>query len=101
MKKLLKIRIEEFRRLPTALLTLAMFAGFASVGQAQDMPELVVTAQRLEAPELASELRHDLRSGATDAVWETRVTVAAALGIRLTGEDRPVRIAGSGAGKRG
>ncbi len=101
MKKLLKIRIEEFRRLPTALLTLAMFAGFASVGQAQEMPELVVTAQKLGAPELTCELRDDLRSGATDAVWDTRVAVAAALGIRLTGEDRPVRIADRGAGSRG
>lgn len=101
MKKLLKFRIEEFGRLPTALLTLALFAGFASVGQAQDMPELVVTAAKTELCDTAATLRDDMQAKAQLAVWQTRVSVASDLGLRLTADDRPLSLAGRDAGKRG
>ena len=101
MKKLLKFRIEEFGRLPTALLTLALFAVFASVGQAQVMPELVVTAAKTELGDTAAALRDDMQAKAQLAVWQTRVSVASDLGLRLTGDDRPARVAGADADKRG
>ena len=101
MKNLLKTRLARFGRLPTALLVLVLAAGFASVGQAQDMPELVVTAEKTELGETAAALRDGIQAKAQLAVWQTRVSVAFDLGLRLTGEERPPRVAGKDTGKRG
>jgi hypothetical protein len=101
MKNPLKMRLARFGRLPTAVLVLALAAGFGSVGQAQDMPELVVTAEHSELGETTAALRDGIQAQAEFAVWQTRMSVAFDLGLRLTGEDRPSRVAGKHAGKRG
>ena len=106
MKIELKNRFGRIVRLPIVLLVLAFGAGFASVGQAQDIPAIVVTAERPTrcAPLLSwqhRELRNAIRDGASHAVWKTRVSVATDLGVKLNSRQRPFTIAGKDAYGRG
>ena len=105
MKIELKNRFRRIARLPTVLLLLALSAGFASVGQAQDIPVIVVTAERpticASALTRDQKLRNAIRSGASHAVWKTRVSVATDLGVKLNSRQRPFRVAGKDAHTRG
>lgn len=88
--------------LPTVLLTLAFGAGFASVGQAQDIPETTVTAQSTSicGPDLA--MRTELRSTAERAILATRINVAVDLQMRLSRQQkRSLKLAGKPPGTRG
>ena len=106
MNKLVKNRIARIFRLPTLLLLLAVSAGFASVGQAQEIPTIVITAERPEKCEslltMRSEARGtEIRTDAARAIWKTRVSVATDLSAKLNDKQRPFRIAGKYTDKRG
>lgn len=91
-------------QLPTVMLTLALAVGFASVGQAQDVAEIVVTAEKPEHNVTAALIREEMQSEARLAAWKTRMDVATDLGKRLSMENRPERVAVGTAvksGKRG
>ena len=79
-------------QLPTVMLTLALVVGFASVGLAQDVAEIVVTAERPTLELNAALIREEMQSEARLAAWKTRIDVATNLGKRLSTEHRPERI---------
>jgi hypothetical protein len=80
-------------QLLTVMLTLALVVGFASVGQAQDVAELVVTAEKPRHDVTAALIRDEMQSAARLAANKTRVTVVSDLGERLSKENRPARVA--------
>lgn len=94
-------RRTRIRLLPTAMLSLALGAGFASVGHAQDISPLGAGAMDTALRMTAGELREEIRSTAHRAVWLTRVNVARDLGVRLSSQQRPFRLAGRDTGQRG
>lgn len=79
-------------RLPTVLLTLALAAGFASVGHAQDVAEIVITAQKPDRDAHATLIREEMQSDARLAARETRIEVASELSQRLNRANRRARI---------
>ena len=106
MNTLLKNRLLRILQLPTVLLVLALNAGLASVGQAQEIPSMIITVARpshcesdlsLHNKALGNQIRTDARL----AVWKTRVSVATDLGVKLNNQSRPFRIAGKIMDKRG
>jgi hypothetical protein len=102
----LKNRLTRISRLPIVLLVLALGAGVASVGQAQDIPNMVITAERPSHCESAPALRKqevsdEIRTTADDAVWETRIRVARDLGAKLNRLQPTFRVAGKYLDKRG
>ena len=80
-------------QLPTVMLLLASLAGFASVGQAQDVAEIVVTADKPEHDAKVALIREEMQSDARLAASQTRMEVMAELGRRLSKENRPPRVA--------
>ncbi len=72
MKTLLKNRLVRIQ-LPTVLLGLALYAGFAVVGYAQDISSMVVTAERPAHSDSVLMLRDEVRATARGAVWNTRL----------------------------
>lgn len=88
-------------QLPIVMLALALAAGFASVGQAQNVAEIFVTAERPEHDVTAALIREEMQSEARLAAWKTRMDVASDLDKRLSMENRPERIAAVKSGKRG
>jgi len=100
MKTLLKNRLVRIQ-LPTVLLGLALYAGFAAVGYAQDISSMVVTAERPAHSDSVLMLRDEVRATAGDAVWNTRLRVATSLGAKLATQPHPTRLAGRYSGKRG
>jgi hypothetical protein len=98
MNTLLKNRLLRISQLPAVLLALAINVGFASVGQAQEIPSMIITAERPSNCEslqtLESEaLTRQIQTDALLAVWKTRVSVATELGVKLNDQQRPFRIA--------
>jgi hypothetical protein len=95
MKNRLKIRTARILQLPTALLMLAVITSIASVGRADEISSMVITAPRpthcvsLEArrDEL---LGNEMRMEARLAVLKTRLRVATDLDVKL-GNPRPAR----------
>lgn len=88
--------------LPTVLLMLASGAGFAPVGQADDIPHTTVTAQASPSCGELTVEQEAMHAEATRAVWDTRISVATDLYERLSRQHRrSFRVAGSDAGKRG
>ena len=87
--------------LPTAALMLALGAGVPSLGQAEPMPQLVVTAQKAPHGTAVETLRNTMQVEAQEAVSATRISVATELGLRLTGQHRAFRVASTDPGKRG
>ena len=85
-------RVFRGAQLPTVMLTLALAVGFASVGQAQDVAEIVVTADQPRHEMRAALIREEMQSEARLAAWKTRIEVASDLGKRLSTENRPERI---------
>lgn len=97
MKHFESVRAQRNRSLPTVLLTLALAAGFASVGHADEIPQVTTVAK---APLAAPKLGNEMQATADTAVAATLDAVAAELDARLKGERR-VRIAARGNAKRG
>jgi hypothetical protein len=98
MNTLLKNRLLRNFQLPAVLLALAMNVGFASVGQAQEIPSMIITAERPSRCESLQKLESEaltrrIRTDAHFAVWKTRVSVATELGVKLNNQQRPFRIA--------
>jgi len=93
MKTERNFRARRGAQLPTVTLLLALLVSFASVGQAQDVAEIVVTADKPEHDENAALIREEMQSDARLAVSKTRMDVAAELGQRLSKENRPPRVA--------
>ena len=87
------IRAWRGAQLPTALLTLALAVGFASVGQAGEVTEMVVTAQKPRHEATSALIRNKVQSDAQSAARETRIDVANDLGLRLSKEFGPARVA--------
>ena len=102
MKTELKNRFGRLAQLPAVLLALALGAGFASVGHAEDIPSsMVITAKRPTQCESALTLRNHIRDTARLAVWKTRVSVASDLGRKLNNREPEYRVAGDFADQRG
>ena len=93
-------RRTRFGLLPTVMLLLALGAGFASVGQAEETA-LGQAKATMVRPAAASQMRNEIRSTAHRAIWLTRVNVATDLGVRLNSQQRPFRLASRDMGKRG
>ena len=93
MIRLTKNRYSRFQSLPTAVLSLALCVGLASVGQAEEvLQEITITAKPV-VHNTAEVVRNDIRSTAADAAWRTRVNVASKLSMRLNGQRRAYRLA--------
>jgi hypothetical protein len=93
MKTLLKNRLVR-NQLPTVLLGLTLYVGFAAVGYAQDISSMVITAQRPAHDVAVLTLRDEVRATAKGAVWNTRLSVATDLGAKLTTQPRSTHVAG-------
>ena len=93
MKTERNYRVLRGAQLPTVMLTLALIAGFASVGQAQDVAEIVVTAEKPRHDETAASIRDERQSAARLVAQKTRIDVVSDLGERLSKENRPARVA--------
>ena len=88
--------------LPTVLLTLALMAGFASVGQAQDIPQTTVTAQAPLACDSDGSIRSEMQARAERAVRGTQINVASRLNRRLFRQhQQSFRVAGGDLRQRG
>ena len=106
MKMKLKDRIARIVQLPTVLLILALNASFASVGYAEEIPTMVITAERpSECDSVLTQydaaLGREIKTTAELAVWKTRVRVATDLGVKLNSRQRYLRLAGLNVKKRG
>ena len=82
----------------TALLSLAFFAGSASVGHTQELPSLVITAERPVHSDFSSSIRDEIRERTQVAVWMTRINVRTDLGVKLS---RAHQVAATDVNKRG
>jgi hypothetical protein len=90
----LRKRITRLAQLPTVLLTLALIAGFATVGHAEGIPSMVITATQPSHCD-GSTLRNEIQAKARLAVWQTRVSVGTDLGVKLNTQWRRTRVAGT------
>ena len=88
-------------RLPTALLSLAILAGSASVGHAEEIPTLIITADRPVHADFSSSIRDEMRDSTEVAVWMTRISVGTDLGVKLGRSNRSFRLAAADMNKRG
>jgi len=89
-------------RLPTVLLSLALSAGCASVGQAEDITTLVITAKRPAVIDFTASIQDEMRAGTQIAVWQTQISVSTDLGVKLNQPSRAYRLAANGGtSKRG
>ena len=87
--------------LPTVLLSLALFAGSASVGYAEELSSLVITAERPAHSSFSSSIRDEMRADTETAVWMTRINVGTELGVKLSQPGRTYRLAALDMNKRG
>ncbi len=85
----------------TALLWLAIFAGSASVGHAQELPSLVITAERPVYSDFSSSIRDEMRNRTQIAVWMTRFNARTDLGVKLGQHGKTYRVAAIDTNKRG
>ena len=93
MNRLTKNRKARFQSLPTALLWLALGAGFATVGQAEESLQNLTVTEKAVPVSNAGDLRQEIQTSAQDAAWRTRVSAASKLGVRLKGQHRSYRLA--------
>ena len=100
MKTLLKNRLVRIQ-LPTVLLGLALYVGFAAVGYAEDISSMVITADRPTHSKPVLMLGDEVRATADGAIWKTRLSVATDLGAKLTTQPRSAHLAGGFTDKRG
>jgi hypothetical protein len=96
-----KGRVMRIFRLPISLLVPALVSGFAAVGQAQGIPQIVITAERPASCEERPDLRNQIQSTAREAVWHTQARVGADLSLKLRGQRGWIRLAGKDQRKRG
>jgi hypothetical protein len=101
MKHTFKDRIRRIFRLPIGLLMPALIVGFAAVGQAQGIPEMVITAERPAECETSVDLRDQMQVTARRAVWKTQVRVGADLSMKLNNRSDWIRLASTGDRKTG
>ena len=101
MKHTCKDRIRRIFRLPIGLLMPALIVGFAAVGQAQGIPEMVITAERPAECETSVDLRDQMQVTARRAVWKTQVRVGADLSMKLNNRSDWIRLASTGDRKTG
>ena len=87
--------------LPTVLLLLALFAGSASVGHAQELSSLVITTERPIYTDFSASIRDEMHADTQTAVWMTRISVGTDLGIKLGRPSRKYRLAALDMNKRG
>ena len=87
--------------LPTVLLALALFAGSASVGHADELSSMVITAERPAHTSFSSSIRNEMRADTETAVWMTRINVGTDLGMKLSQPNRSFRVAALDMNKRG
>lgn len=92
MKTERNFRARRGAQLPTVMLLLASLVGFASVGQAQDVAEIVVTAEKRAHDVTAALIREEMQSDAQLAASKMRRDIAAELSRRLSKENRPPRL---------
>ncbi len=88
-------------RLLTALLSLAFFAGAASVGHTEELPSLVITAERPVHTDFSASIRDEMRERTQITVWMTRIDVRTDLGLKLGRSARTYRVAATDVSKRG
>lgn len=94
-------RNTRFGLLPTVVLMLAMTAGFASVGRADESAQPGKAAGTPAAAKETSVLRETFRAEALDAAWMTHINVSIDLDARLNRQHSPYRLASRDQGKRG
>lgn len=98
----LKNRPGRVAQLPAVLLALTLGVGFAAAGNAEDTSSMMITAERPLHAENRANLRDEMQARARLAVWQTRVSVGTALGMKLNSrQNRSFRMAGKDTGKRG
>jgi len=97
----MKDRVRRIFRLPISLLVPALVAGFAAVGQAQGIPQMVITAERPTAVDSSLDLRHEIQSTAREAVWKTQARVGDDLSVKLGHQNGWIRSAGKDDRNRG
>ena len=97
----LQERVRRVYRLPISLLLPALIAGFAAVGQAQGIPQMVITAERPTACETSSDLRDQMQVTARRAVGKTQAQVGADLSVKLNSRNGWIRLTGNYGRKRG
>ena len=89
-------------KLPAVLLTLALSASYAAVGNAAELSNMIITAERPVHCEDPATTRNEVQARARLAVWQTRVNVGTDLGVKLNSQqNRTLRLAGNYMGKRG
>ena len=92
MKNTLIERIRRISRLPIELLVPALIVGFAAVGQAQGIPQMVITAERPVVCETSVDLRDQIQATARRAVWRTQIRVGADLSMKLNSQNSWIRL---------
>jgi len=88
-------------RLSTALLSLAIFAGTASVGHTQELESLVITAERPVHTEFRASIQDEMRAHTQTAVWMTRIDVGTDLDLKLGRPSYRFQVAATDVNKRG
>lgn len=101
MKNTFIDRIKRILRLPIVLLMPAMIAGLAAVGQAQGIPQMVITAKRPARCETSVDLKDQMQKSASRVVWKTQARVGADLSVRLKSLNSWIRLAGIEGRNRG
>lgn len=101
MKNIVTDRKKRISRLPIELLLSALIVGFAAVGQAEGIPQMVITAERPTVCETSVDLRDQIRSTANSAVWKTQIRVGVDLSMKLKRDKGWIRLAATPDRKRG
>jgi hypothetical protein len=101
MNSRIKGRDRRPARLLTALLTLTLIVGTASVAQAQEISSMVITAKRPVHCDFNSMIRDEMHADTKITVWLTRIDVGTDLGIKLGRPNRKYQVATNEKNKRG
>jgi hypothetical protein len=101
MKNIVTDRKKRISRLPIELLLSALIVGFAAVGQAEDIPQMVITAERPTVCETSVDLRDQMRTTANSAVWKTQIRVGVDLSMKLKRDNGWIQLAATPDRKRG
>jgi len=93
MKNSLIDRKWRISRLPIELLLPALIVGFAAVGHAEGIPQMLITAERPEVCETSANLRDQMQTTAQRAVWKTQIHVGTDLSMKLNSRNGWIRLA--------
>lgn len=94
-------RLRRPAHLLTVLLFPALLAGFASVGQAQEISNTVVTTKRPQSTDTSDEIREQLHEAIENTVGMTHIDVRSDLDLKLGRPTRAWRIATADRNNRG